>query len=102
MHASTAYRITTAGSLEASPTLIRQRASVALSVAPSGSTFLTRREGAMLAHYLVVPGAGNGDPINAAKAVAARCELVDTRDLSDVAAVAALRVLDAGVPGSNP
>lgn len=102
MHTSTAYRFTTAGSLEANPTLIRQRASVALSVAPAGSTFLTRREGAMLAHYLVVPGAGKGDPINAAKAVAARCELVYAPDLSDVAAVAVLRMPDAGVPGSNP
>lgn len=102
MHTSTAYRFTTAGSLEANPTLIRQRASVALSVAPAGSTFLTRREGAMLAHYLVVPGAGIGDPINAAKAVAARVELADAPDLSGVAAVAVLRMPDAGVPGSNP
>lgn len=102
MRTSTAYRFTTAGSLEANPTLLRQRASVALSVAPSGSTFLTRREGGMLAHYLVVPGAGNGDPINAAKAVAARCEKVEAPDLSDVASVAVLRMPDAGIPGSNP
>lgn len=102
MHTSTAYRFTTAGSLEANPTLLRQRASVALSVAPPGSTFLTRREGAMLAHYFVMPGAGAGDPINAAKAVAAHCELVDAPDLSDVATVAMLRMPDTGVPGSNP
>ena len=79
---STAYRFTTAGSLEANPTLLRQRASVALSVAPSGTTFLTRREGAMLAHYLVMPGTADAEPINAAKAVAARAELVDAPDNS--------------------
>jgi hypothetical protein len=99
---SAAYKFTTAGSLEANPTLIRQRASVALSVAPNGSTFLTRREGAMLAHYLVMPGAGHSDPINAAKAVAARIEQVDAPDLSDVAALAVLRMPADGVPGSNP
>ncbi|MGI0522147.1 hypothetical protein ABY45_16370 [Microbacterium maritypicum] len=58
MHTSTAYRFTTAGSLEANPTLMRQR----VSVAPFGSTFLTRREGAMLAHCLVVPRTSSASP----------------------------------------
>lgn len=102
MLTSTAYRFTTAGSLDANPTLARQRASVALSVAPAGTTFLTRREGAMLAHYLVMPGAGHSDPINAAKTVAARLDQVESPDLSDVAAVAVLRMPNDGIPGSNP
>lgn len=99
---STAYRFTTAGSLEANPTLLRQRASVALSIAPSGTTFLTRREGAMLAHYMVVPGDSAVQPINAAKAVAARVEEADAPDLSSVAALAVLQMPADGVPGSNP
>ncbi len=102
MHSSIAYRFTTAGSLESNPTLIRQRASVALSVAPSGSTFLTRREGAMLAHYLVMPGAGSGDPIAAAKAVAAHAEQVESPNLADVNALSVLMMPAAGVPGTNP
>ncbi|SDH40501.1 ATP-binding protein [Microbacterium sp. 77mftsu3.1] len=102
MLTSTAYRFTTAGSLEANPTLLRQRASVALSIAPTGTTFLTRREGEMLAHYLVFPGDMADEPINAAKAVAARCELTDAPDLSASAAVAVLRMPADGVPGSNP
>lgn len=77
---STAYRFDTAGSLDANPTLARQRASVALSVAPAGTTFLTRREGAMFAHYLVIPGKGHSDPINAAKTVAAPIERVASAD----------------------
>jgi len=99
---STAYRFTTAGSLEANPTLLRQRASVALSVAPSGTTFLTRREGAMLAHYLVMPGTADAEPINAAKAVAAHCEQVDVPDLGEVAALAVLTMPSDQPPGSNP
>jgi hypothetical protein len=99
---STAFRFTTAGSLEANPTLLRQRASVALSVAPSGTTFLTRREGGMLAHYLVMPGTAEAEPINAAKAVAARLEQAEAPDLSGVSAIAVLQMPGDGVPGSNP
>lgn len=99
---STAYRFTTAGSLDVNPTSIRQRASVALSVAPAGTTFLTRREGQMLAHYMVMPGAADAQPIHAAKAVAAHIELVDAPDLSDITALAVLQMPADGQPGSNP
>lgn len=99
---STAYRFTTAGSLEHNPTALRQRASSALSTAPTGTTFVTRREGQMLAHYLVMPGEGHAEPIIAAKSIAARAEKSEAPDLSLNEAYAVLQMPANGVPGSNP
>ena len=101
--AVTAFQLTKAGNIDPNPMTIKGKSASALSVAPDGSTLVTRRDDDGLHHMVVLPDSEDAARVafGLAQAISARSDECETPNLSDVRAIASLEYDRGTVIGNN-